>query len=61
MGHFFKKVVFLGIYLYLVWWNLEKIRWGRRGSNWVAIVVYIGFRYNAPTQFRYIHIYIHQI
>ena len=27
----------------------------------VAIVVYIGFRYNAPTQFRYIHIYIHQI
>ena len=26
----------------------------------VAIVVDIGFRYNAPTQFRYIHIYIHQ-
>ena len=27
----------------------------------VAILVYIGFRYNAPTRFRYIHIYIHRI
>ena len=45
----------------------EEIVFGRRveaGYNTyhrVAIVVYIGFRYNAPTQFRYIHIYIHQI
>ena len=31
MGHFFQKVVFLGIYLYLLWWNLEKIRWGEEG------------------------------
>ena len=31
------------------------------GTKWVAILVYIGFRYNAPTRFRYIHIYIHRI
>ena len=34
-------------------------------SGWmksrVAILVYIGFRYNTPTGFRYIHIYIHRI